>query len=84
MPPDEASIVAEARAIVEAYSELGWFSGSVLVGVTEHHGPDGGIEATPADVLAFYRALFHSDALLASDYSASNYGVDVFWFRGTL
>ncbi len=36
----------------------------VLVGVTEHHGPDGGIEATVADVLAFYRALFYNDTLL--------------------
>jgi CubicO group peptidase (beta-lactamase class C family) len=37
----------------------------VLVGVTEHHGPDGGIEATAADVLTFYRAVFHSDKLLS-------------------
>lgn len=42
----------------------------VLVGVTEHHGPDGGIEATTADVLAFYRALFHGDELLARDGAA--------------
>lgn len=39
----------------------------VFVGVTEHHGPDGGIESTVADVLAFYRALFHGDALLSRD-----------------
>jgi CubicO group peptidase (beta-lactamase class C family) len=37
----------------------------VFVGVTEHHGPDGGIEATAADVLTFYRALFYSDNLLS-------------------
>jgi len=37
-----------------------------LVGVTEHHSPDGGIEATVSDVLAFYRALFYSDRLLSS------------------
>jgi len=37
----------------------------VLVGVTEHHGPDGGIESTAADVLTFYRALFYSDKLLS-------------------
>lgn len=37
----------------------------VFVGVTEHHGPDGGIESTAADVLTFYRALFYSDKLLS-------------------
>jgi CubicO group peptidase (beta-lactamase class C family) len=37
----------------------------VLVGVTEHHGPDGGIESTVADVLTFYRALFYGDELLS-------------------
>ena len=36
-----------------------------LVGVTEHHSPDGGIEATVSDVLTFYRALFYSDKLLS-------------------
>lgn len=39
----------------------------VFVGVTEHHGPDGGIEATPRDVLAFYRALFYGDELLSRE-----------------
>jgi CubicO group peptidase (beta-lactamase class C family) len=37
----------------------------VFVGVTEHHGPDGGIEATVSEVLTFYRALFYSDKLLS-------------------
>lgn len=37
----------------------------VFVGVTEHHSPDGGIESTVADVLAFYRALFYGDELLS-------------------
>jgi CubicO group peptidase (beta-lactamase class C family) len=37
----------------------------VLVGVTEHHSPDGGIESTVEDVLAFYRALFYGDELLS-------------------
>jgi len=37
----------------------------VFVGVTEHHGPDGGIESTVADVLAFYRALFYGNELLS-------------------
>ena len=37
-----------------------------LVGVTEHHSPDGGIEATVSDVLAFYQALFYSDKLLST------------------
>lgn len=37
----------------------------VFVGVTEHHGPDGGIEATAADVLSFFRAVFYSDKLLS-------------------
>jgi len=36
-----------------------------FVGVTEHHGPDGGIEATATDVLAFYRSLFYSDEILS-------------------
>lgn len=36
-----------------------------FVGVTEHHGPDGGIEATADDVLTFFRALFYSDRLLS-------------------
>jgi CubicO group peptidase (beta-lactamase class C family) len=39
----------------------------VFVGVTEHHGPDGGIEATTADVLSFYRALFYGDELLSPE-----------------
>jgi len=39
----------------------------VFVGVTEHHGPDGGIEATPDDVLKFYRALFYGDELLSRE-----------------
>lgn len=34
------------------------------VGVTEHPGPDGGIESTVADVQRFYRALFYTDKLL--------------------
>lgn len=34
---DTTSIVAAARAIVDAYSELGWFSGSVLL--AEHGEP---------------------------------------------
>ena len=42
----------------------------MLVGVTEHHGPDGGIEATPRDVLSFYRAIFYSDELLAREGAA--------------
>lgn len=42
----------------------------VLVGVTEHHGPDGGIESTTADVLSFYRALFYSDKLLSHENDA--------------
>lgn len=37
----------------------------VLVGVTEHHSPDGGIESTAADVLAFYRALFYGSELVS-------------------
>lgn len=37
----------------------------VPVGVTEHHGPDGGIESTVADVLAFYRALFYGSELVS-------------------
>jgi CubicO group peptidase (beta-lactamase class C family) len=43
----------------------------VLVGVTEHHGPDGGIEATATDVLTFYRALFYSDKLLSRQEDAA-------------
>jgi|SRR6056297_2452404 len=31
MPRDDAAIVATSRAIIDAYAELGWFSGSVLV-----------------------------------------------------
>ena len=42
----------------------------VLVGVTEHHSPDGGIESTTADVLSFYLALFYSDKLLSRESSA--------------
>lgn len=38
-----------------------------FVGLTEAHGPDGGLEATAADVLAFYRAIFYSDTLLRRD-----------------
>lgn len=37
----------------------------ILVGVTEHHSPDGGIESTVADVLKFYRALFYGDEVLS-------------------
>lgn len=37
----------------------------VFVGATEHHSPDGGIEATADDVLRFYRALFYGDELLS-------------------
>ena len=33
--------------------------------MTEHHGPDGGIESTVADVLAFYRALFYGSELIS-------------------
>ena len=51
----------------------------VLVGVTEHHGPDGGIEATVADVLTFYRALFYSDKLLSRQEDASR---EYFRFEG--
>ena len=39
----------------------------VLAGATEHHSPDGGIEASATDTLSFYRALFHSDTLLPRD-----------------
>ena len=42
----------------------------VLVGVTEHHSPDGGIESTAADVLTFFRALFYSDQLLSGEMDA--------------
>ena len=38
----------------------------LFVGATEHHSPDGGIEATATDVLTFYRALFYGDELLSS------------------
>ncbi|NVE94753.1 serine hydrolase domain-containing protein [Altererythrobacter lutimaris] len=41
----------------------------LFVGVTEHHSPDGGIEATATDVLTFYRALFYGDELLSSQSS---------------
>jgi len=44
----------------------------VFVGVTEHHGPDGGIEATTADVLSFYRALFYSNQLLSHENGVSS------------
>lgn len=44
----------------------------VFVGVTEHHSPDGGIEATAADVLTFYRALFYSEKLLSHKVEAFN------------
>ena len=39
----------------------------ILVGVTEHHSPDGGIESTVADVLTFYRALFYGDEVLSRE-----------------
>lgn len=51
----------------------------VFVGVTEHHGPDGGIEATAADVLAFYRALFYSEKLLSRQNGPAR---DFFGFEG--
>ncbi|WP_144394711.1 serine hydrolase domain-containing protein [Pleionea sediminis] len=35
-----------------------------FVGKTEHHGPDGGLEATISDVLNFYSALFFTDKIL--------------------
>lgn len=35
-----------------------------FVGKTEHHGPDGGIEATTSDILDFYTALYKSDRFL--------------------
>ncbi len=35
------------------------------VGVTEHPGPDGGIESSIDDIHRFYRALFYSDKLLS-------------------
>jgi CubicO group peptidase (beta-lactamase class C family) len=41
-----------------------------FVGMTEHHGPDGGIESTVADVLTFYRALFYGNALLSRESGA--------------
>lgn len=41
------------------------YDGSLLeVGITEHPGPDGGIEATASDVQKFYRELFYGDSLL--------------------
>ena len=39
----------------------------ILVGVTEHHSPDGGIESTVADVLRFYRALFYGNEVLSRE-----------------
>lgn len=45
------------------YSYL--YDGSLhKVGVTEHPGPDGGVEATAADVQKFYRELYYGDKLL--------------------
>jgi|GEM_PF-208826 len=37
------------------------------VGVTEHPGPDGGLESTTSDVQTFYHSLFHSKKLLNTD-----------------
>lgn len=38
----------------------------IYAGITEHPGPDGGLEADVYDVLRFYKALFNSDTLLSS------------------
>ncbi|MCF7761136.1 MAG: serine hydrolase [Cephaloticoccus sp.] len=44
----------------------------VFVGITEHPGPDGGIESSAGDLARFYERLFNSDQLLSKE------GVSIF------
>lgn len=43
----------------------------VEVGITEHAGPDGGIESTANDLQSFYRELFYGNKLLSRNSAAS-------------